>query len=260
MGLFTNVFPNFGKGRILKKEMLENLRDYPRNFLDIYYKDFSDGIISGTDIKTEDGKLVIGRGIVKFAGRIYMLEEDVSLPYHPSDREAVIKIRFLDESAEEDFCFHRTRIFIDDNCTLDQNEMELGRFTLQEGARLRLDYENFSDFSTRYNVLNIIHVQYSGWKKGTLSPVILRYFAQIALGSRTERGDDVAFAMQCLNQEYMGRDVILYYISRRLGIEHKDYSNQEIYKHFAAIIKKLESGSDGQGEVRKPPFRKIIVD
>lgn len=48
--MLTHIVPKFEKGRILKTEMLENLRDYPRSFLDIRYQDFSDGIITGMNV------------------------------------------------------------------------------------------------------------------------------------------------------------------------------------------------------------------
>ena len=36
--MFENNYPLFNPGRILKTKMLEELRDYPREFIDIKYK------------------------------------------------------------------------------------------------------------------------------------------------------------------------------------------------------------------------------
>jgi hypothetical protein len=94
--LFANVFPNFHKGRILKKEMLENLRDYPRNFIDIYFKDFSKGIISGVDLVVGEKNITVSKGIIKFRSKIYMLEEEIKLLYCSTNKEVVIKVKFSD--------------------------------------------------------------------------------------------------------------------------------------------------------------------
>ena len=48
--MFKNIYPLFERKRLLKKEMLENLRDYPRNIFQILYQSYSDGILSGCNI------------------------------------------------------------------------------------------------------------------------------------------------------------------------------------------------------------------
>ena len=63
--MFTNKFPHFKKGNILKKEMLENLRDYPRDFINFYFADYSDGIVSGSDLFIEGDQICINQGLIK---------------------------------------------------------------------------------------------------------------------------------------------------------------------------------------------------
>ncbi|OOM73567.1 hypothetical protein CLPUN_44630 [Clostridium puniceum] len=48
--MFENRYPLFNSGRLLKIEMLEELRNFPREFLDVQLKGYSDGIIYGCDI------------------------------------------------------------------------------------------------------------------------------------------------------------------------------------------------------------------
>ena len=52
--MFRNVYPIFEAKKVLKKEMLENLRDYPRTLFDIQYQEYSDGILYGCRLETED--------------------------------------------------------------------------------------------------------------------------------------------------------------------------------------------------------------
>ena len=258
--MFSYSFPNFGKGRILKKEMLENLRDYPRNFFEIYFKDHSNGIISGADVCIGGSEITIKKGIIKHGDRIYMLEEEFILPYYPTNKEMLIKIKFLDEAVNGDFNVYTSKIFLDDNTTVNNDELELGRFKLREGSLLRSDYKDFYDFSTEFNTINIINVEYTGLKQSTISPDILRYYSKIALKHNIDNPYDVTFAMQCINDNLVERDVILYYISNRLGMDYKDYPNIQIYKYLTMILREIESGGRRRADARPNRPSRIIVD
>ncbi|KNY30450.1 hypothetical protein [Pseudobacteroides cellulosolvens] len=257
--MFSNIFPNFGKGRILKKEMLENLRDYPRDFFDIYFKEYSNGIIAGTDIHIGGNNITVKSGIIKHNGRIYMLTGEYEFPYYNTNKEVVIKVKFLGDSAEGDFSTHKTKIFIDDVIDKSDDELELGRFKLREGAILRSVYTDFYDFATEFNTVNIINAEYSGYGKSTLSPDILRYFSRIVLKHSSENIYDVSFAMHCISENEVTRDMILYYIANRLKMDYKEYTNLEIYKHLKTIVKEIESGVR-RVEARPVRPNRIIVD
>lgn len=49
-----NRYPLFAGGRILKKEALWDLRDYAYGSMQLYYMDYTDGIVRGFDIHVED--------------------------------------------------------------------------------------------------------------------------------------------------------------------------------------------------------------
>lgn len=257
--MFANVIPKFGRGRILKKEMLENMRDYPRNFNEIYFKGYSDGIISGADICVCESTIIINKGIIKHGDTIYMLESEFEVPYYQTNKEVLIKIRFEDEEDNTDFKVFNSRIFMDDNTELKDNEMELGRFKLREGAVLRSEYKDFYDFSTEYNTVNVINVQYVGIKKSTISPMILNYFANIVMKNNPENVMDIVFAFECLNGGIVEREAILHYISARFGMEYKEYPNFQIYKYLSTIVRELESGKKRKVDLPDKPMR-IIVD
>ncbi|MDP4180487.1 MAG: DNA and RNA helicase [Bacillota bacterium] len=257
--MFSNIFPNFGKGRILKKEMLENLRDFPRDFFDIYYKEYSKGIIAGTDIHIGGNNITVNKGIVKHCGKIYIHIGEYEFPYYHTNKDVVIKIKFLEDDTEGDFNVHKTKIFIDDNIEIGEDELELGRFKLREGAILRSDYKDFYDFSTEFNTVNIINAEYSGIGKSTLSPSILKYFSRIVLKHGSDNIYDVSFAMHCINEDEVTRDLILYYLSNRLKLDYKDYPNLQIYKYLTMIVKEIESGIK-KVEIRPNRPTRIIVD
>ena len=45
--MFCYETPQFKKKRLLRAEMLEQLRDYPRDYLEIMYAGYSDGVLCG---------------------------------------------------------------------------------------------------------------------------------------------------------------------------------------------------------------------
>ncbi|UZM98291.1 hypothetical protein OL548_26800 [Lysinibacillus sp. MHQ-1] len=71
--------------------MLENLRDYPREFLDLYFQDYSNGIIAGANITIADTIIHITKGIVKHNNRLYLLRNSFELPYEATGQETIIK-------------------------------------------------------------------------------------------------------------------------------------------------------------------------
>ncbi len=256
--MFKNISPNFGMGRILKKEMLENLRDYPRDFTDIFLGNFSDGVIAGSELIVGKDKITVKKGIVKFNGRIYMMTDEYSMPYYPTNREAIIKIKFTDQEIEQDYKFNKSSIHIEIEVEAGENEIELGRFKLKDGAFLRSTYTDFYDFTTEFNTINIINCQYAGIGKTTLNPLILEYFSRILLKFKSENYYDISLGMLFLNQNHMERDVIIHYISNRLGVDYKEYTNKEIYKFLTMIAKEVESGMKRKAEVRQVRQRTIV--
>ncbi|MFS0554740.1 DNA and RNA helicase [Brevibacillus sp. 179-C9.3 HS] len=259
--MFSHLYPNFHKGRILKREMLESLRDYPRHFVDLYFHDYTDGIISGMDVTIGEGHLTIGRGIVKHQGRIYLFEREERVPYEAAGRETVLKIRFHEETSLTDYYAYETSYVLDTEIESRGDERELGRFKLKEGARLRADYQHLSDMATEFNTWNIVHVEYSGQNEPTLAPYILQYFASEMLNTGTNHPYDLAFAMQGLNAERVERQLILHYIGNRLGTGYREYTNLQILKYLARILDDAKNG----GRSSKPEWKtggrqRVIVD
>ncbi|MBE1555945.1 DNA and RNA helicase [Sporosarcina limicola] len=258
--MFYNIYPHFQKGRILKREMLENLRDYPRNVTDSYFQDYSDGIIVGGHILVEETTLVITKGMVKHDGRVYMLDADYLLPYQAIGRETLLKIRFQEERDQHDFTSFTTEIILDDLVQVAENELELGRFKLKLGARLRSTYEDFLDFATEYNTVNYIHCQYAGFQTSTFHPLILQYFAKELLRCEPSNPYDISFALQCLNQERIQREVIYYYLCSKLGIGYQEYTNEKIHTYLSRILREAKGGNRPRSELNIGRPQRVIVD
>lgn len=258
--MFYHIVPDFQKGRVLKREMLENLRDYPRNMTEIYFQDYSDGIIAGAQIVVEETNLVITEGIVKHNGRVYMLDADYLLPYHAVGRETLVKIRFHEEQQSSDFIAYSTDVLLDDVLQVAENELELGRFKLKPGARLRSVYEDFQDFATEYNTVNTIYCQYAGFQTTTFHPLILQYFAKELLSSMPSNAYDISFALQCLNQDRIQREVIYYYLANRLGKGYREYTNEQIHHYLSRVLQEGKGWNRSTSEQSSRRPRQMIVE
>lgn len=241
--------------------MLENLRDYPRHFIDLAFHDFTDGIITGMDVTIAEEQLTVGRGIVKHQGRIYLFEREERIPYEATGKETVLKILFHEVTSLTDYYAYETSYVLDTEIQTRENERELGRFKLKEGARLRADYQHLSDLSTEFNTWNLLHVQFAGRYEPTLAPFILRYFAREILKTGTNHPFDLAFTMQCLNADRVERQLILHYIGNRLGSGYREYTNQQVLKYLARILDDTKSGGKAvQTEWKTGGRQRVIVD
>ena len=112
--------------------------------------------LKGCEIRAEDGRLVIGKGMLKFHDFIYLLMEEEEVAYQPKNRWQVLKAEFLEDDTNLDYKAYRVRFFLDEELELGENQMEMCRFYLREGSALRDSYKNFADMSTEYDTVNLI--------------------------------------------------------------------------------------------------------
>lgn len=241
--------------------MLEQLRDFPRDLVNIYNLQYSNGVITGCDIKVMDDHIIVTKGIVKYEDMLYILKEDYMVPYRYTNSLALLKIRFLGETKNSDFIRYTTEVFIDDSLDIQEDEMELCRFKVNNGARLRTDYVDFEDMSTEYDTVNIINCPYAGNKKSTLSPHILKNFAKEAFKNELTNALDITFSMMCLQEgNTIERELITNYIAARLKITLKDYSNSDIFGYLVRILNDIKHGREAYGSYGSIEYKKILVD
>ena len=256
--LFIHQYPHFQKGRVLKSKMLENLRDYPRDLADLQFQNYSDGILAGVEVTVRGENLVISKGIVKYNGRLYMLHSDYEVAYLHSKKESFLKIRFAEAESDLDFTSSTAEIILEDAVECARNEIELARFKLKPGARLRSEFTDFFDFATEFNTINHLHCQYAGIQHSTYNPMILRQFARELLQSKPSNPYDIAFTLDCLNQERVEREAIEFYISNRLELADHRLSNSQIHRYLSRILVEVKNGGRKTGNA--PLRQRMIVD
>lgn len=252
--------PIFAGRRILKKESLWDIRDYTYAGWQLYYAEYTDGLLKGCDIRAEDGRLVIGKGMLKFHDFIYLLMEEEEVTYQPKNRWQVLKAEFLEDDTNLDYKAYRVRFFLDEELELGENQMEMCRFYLREGSALRDSYKNFADMSTEYDTVNLICATVAGIGEKTLHPVVVQQFGEELWNMEEKDQFDFGFCSLVWNtQGRVERKVIAAYLSNKMKKAVVDkimsYDNQMVYE-------KLENIVDNMGKFKKEKVnaRVIIVD
>ena len=252
--------PVFAGRRILKKESLWDIRDYTYAGWQLYYAEYTDGLLKGCDIRAEDGRLVIGKGMLKFHDFIYLLMEEEEVTYQPKNRWQVLKAEFLEDDTNLDSKAYRVRFFLDEELELGENQMEMCRFYLREGSALRDSYKNFADMSTEYDTVNLICATVAGMGEKTLHPVVVKQFGEELWNMEEKDQFDFGFCSLVWNtQGRVERKVIAAYLSNKMKKAVVDkimsYDNQMVYE-------KLENIVDNMGKFKKEKVnaRVIIVD
>jgi len=258
--MFEQRKPVFTKGRILKNEMLELMSDFPRDVTDILFLNKSDGVVAGLGLDVDKTDITISIGMVKYQSEILVLNEELKVPYEADGCEQTLKLRFEERYLMSDFAGRGVKVVLE-SALCQPDEMEMARFNLSKGAHLRSDYQDFADFVTGHNTLNIVSQPYSSISGSTLSPVILKYLARELLRYQTENVHDLAIIYQVLNQEVsISRELLVNYIKIRLKDEHvRVENNKDLHKGLTGILKKAK-GEQRRGKKALVGNRKLIVD
>ena len=252
--------PVFAGRRILKKESLWDIRDYTYAGWQLYYAEYTDGLLKGCDIRAEDGQLVIGKGMLKFHDFIYLMMEEERVDYQPKNRWQVLKAEFSEDETNLDYKAYRVRFFLDEEMELGENQIEMCRFYLREGSVLRDSYKNFADILKEYDTINLIYATVAGVGEKTLHPVVVRQFGEEIWNMEEKDQFDFGFCNLVWNtQGRVERKVIAAYLSNKMKkavvANIMSYDNQMVYE-------KLENIVDNMGKFKKEKVntRVIIVD
>ena len=236
MSKIEHKIPIFPPGP-LKKEMLMNLRDSALDEQNIRYHEYTDGIVVGCGLVEENMKIGLWGGIVKFAGRLYKLKEKELVPYRPTDDWTLLKLRFAPKTKHAEYDHYEAELALDADAGIKPNEMEIGRFKLKKGSRLRTEYEDFWDMATEYDTVNLIHVRQAARRMPTLSPAITVHFAREAFRYADADPMDASFCTACLaSGEPVGRELITRYVCARLGLEYQDMCNARLHGSLAEVL------------------------
>lgn len=256
--MFKFEAPVFVHKNILKKEMLEELRDYPLQISRLLFGGCGDGVLKGCKITWGNNILKVHPGLILYEGNIYRMEEEQSLNCPPADRLTFIKVRFVTMDYEKDYVGGFGDVYLDENPP-ELREMELGRFRLQEGARLRTVYENFEDYHTEFDTVNRIHMPCICVGSVGLWPELLMKFALELLETGTENVFDISFAMQILGAKgEVSQELVVFYVERSTGKKVTDISGSYLYDKLLHILRERRMGGNGSDR-RQSGTKQILL-
>lgn len=256
-----NLYPLFERNRILKKELLWSLRDYSFAHIQLEYQEYDQGILRGYEIKVRENDLVIGPGIFKYGNFVCLQTEEERIPYSPKEQLQYLRMKVEIDRTSQDYIAYKMEYYVTTDEKKEENEFELCRFHLRSGARLRDQYRDFGDMETEYDTVSLIYSEWGGLGGKTLSPAIIKYFANIVLESENSQLEDRSFAYLCLTQPgTIPAHVLISYISMRSGVRLKEVvNNQIIYRSMCGIIKEIQKGKE-KGAGSRKERHKILVD
>lgn len=237
-----NRYPLFAARRILRKEHLWDIRDYSYMGWQLHYADYSDGLLNGCRIRAQEGKLIIEKGMIKFHGFIYLLQEEEYIPYEPENAWRVLKAEFMEDVSSLDYRAYQIRFFLDEKLTCEENQMEMCRFYLREGSLLRDSYKNFSDMSTEYDTINLIHADVAGVGEKTLHPAIMQEFEKALSMEDDLKERDYFFSyMILISTGKMERAAIIRYLKEKGHKGHmkgnNSWENMDIYLEMESLLR-----------------------
>jgi len=229
-------FPLFTKGRVLKKESVEYLRDFPNDLVSLACEEYSDGILFGFTVGSSGDRdsINISKGALKYHGDIIIVPENTFGMTEYGDF-LFAKLVIGKRSETQDKIIRPMELRISRSEAKAENELELGRFCLNSGAALRSEYDSFSDMRTPENTLDITRVPYAGYGAPTLHPRVMKEYAGAVLAYSQEPAD-TAFALLCLNTGVVHKSCIQWHIAKKTDKRYEEYTLTTLYEKLEELL------------------------
>lgn len=253
-------FPLFAEGRILKKDALDIIRDYAPDFFSLLFEEYGNGIVCGFQIRGQGKEIRVGPGILKNGPAFFCLKEEARLQYSLYGQMVQIVLKRTADEASADFQEQTYRLTLEPVRTLGEEEYELGRFMLEQGARLRAyeDYKDFNDLTTEFNTLNAVHVPFSCQNGSSLAPFILRLYGRGVLHSPKAEPLDLSFAALCLNGSRISSQLIREYLLVREQAGDNCQSNLQLYLGLRRLYTRIVSGGEARRNLQDMSGKTMI--
>ncbi|MEE1361181.1 MAG: hypothetical protein U0K23_01185 [Selenomonadaceae bacterium] len=237
------INPKFEHEHILRTTMLNAINDMAHDYPVYSYDGYGNGIIKGCNLVADGDRLKLEKGIILYAGEICYIREPIYIDYEAAEVFHSIKLRFSESVFKAGCSCRNVTLSNSSDMELMDNEMELCRFKLKAGSRLRSQYRSFNDFATEYDTVNIVNVKYASPNgKTTLHPSILRYFAKEALHRHLQPLDQMFVLSILRDNEPVSKEFITAYLSMRLGVKNKEYNNEELFEMLGNALGEIQDG------------------
>ena len=123
--MIVRAFPLFDQGSILRADMMAELAGYAYLFGDILYDGYSDGILSGCRLTTTRDAIVVNPGVIRHAGKNFLIKDPIYVAYYPTNSTTVLKMNFLGENRSARFVTYDAEVVLDNAPAVREGQIEL---------------------------------------------------------------------------------------------------------------------------------------
>ena len=239
--MFTKTDLTFPHGAMLTSAMLREIYNYPREFFNLLYQGYGDGIICGLDYFIQDKNLILTSGVIRLDGEFYFLSQDVNI-------SALVKKNNLEIDHKYYICLSRLSAQKEDcltenNLTVTFSESEifptLGQFyfssydafnlpKLDEGA------EPFGNIF-RPSVLNLADVPVVEKGGATFHPLLFRLVQKFLAGKEFKTPFDYSILTQLQTTGVISTQTIKSYVAEEGG--KSDFTSRaDLFKIFCECL------------------------
>ncbi|MEG0234710.1 MAG: hypothetical protein RR523_00885 [Cetobacterium sp.] len=247
-----NRIPIFEKGKILDKDMLDELKNLNLDYVNTLYFSKSDGVIYGIDSEVKENKIIINPGLIKYNGELFKIltKKEIEIPLE--DGEYKYFLQKIDKTLNDKFLelHFELKLFRDEE--KEANGFEIFRILRREGANLKEPIKIIG-IEKEYNTLNLINLKISTLSGSNLSSKLLKLYAQNMLKNKKLDTYERVICMYILNSNHE-REFILKYLNIP-----SEANNLEIYKALEERYLNLEDNDKGEKNMEKNT-RKMLVD
>lgn len=259
MEKFIAYKPDFQEGVLLKATKMNELANRAFALPNLMFTGYTNGIIAGLEISVEDEDIIVSKGVFFFEREIYTLDKDTKVAYSPVNEWRYLTICYLDRSQKFDGIENHFALKLGDKIPK-SSEIELCRFKLQIGAKLRFVYDDFEDMNTEFDTINLIYVPYSSKGQSTLHPKILEKYARELLATNPQNYLDQNFCLSILSTNAtINAEGISTYLKFKEDIHLDKITNSSLYRKLSSILC-AEKNNNSAPQKKIIQRRKIIID
>ncbi|MCI9386718.1 MAG: hypothetical protein HFH77_10290 [Lachnospiraceae bacterium] len=253
--------PVFKSGNILKQEMMESLKQYMVDYTILRYSGYSDGILRGCNLTVTDNRVTLHSGIFILGGMPFYIKDTFSILSKPTNTVKAIIMRAGEVEYERCYETKGVELLMADLEDISHTDVEICRFRLQQGAKLRYQYRDLEDMSTEFDTICLVHSQWAAFGGNSLSYYVLHQFAADMLKTNGATQEDRQFIGQIFaaNGESLAPECINSYTAGRLNRPYEERKVDEMYEDLLQVLKMAKTGKKGMA-ARDMKERRIIVD
>lgn len=245
-----NRIPIFEKGKILDKDMLDELKNLNLDYINTLYFSKSDGVIYGIDPEIKENKIIINPGLIKYNGELFKILKVKEIDIPLQDGEYKCFLHKIDKIFNEKFLEIRFEFKLSKE--IEANSFEIFRISRREGAELKKPTQ-IVGVEKEYNTLNLINLQISTLTGSNLTSKLLKLYAKNMLENKKLDTYERIICMYILNSNHE-REFIVKYLNLNF-----EANNLDIYRALEERYLSLENSNKMNKNIEKN-IRKMMVD